>query len=358
MPFVKDEPYNDLPLLPPKASELERIPVYKQLAFARAALAELKGRALIIPNAKMLINTLVMQEAKDSSSIENVVTSSDKLYRAFSSTSTQPDPQTKEVLRYRHALWETWQQLQKTGWNIRLLEGIYNTIKEKDDGVRDEEVYIGNPFNTVYTPPCCKDVLHEKLTNWIEFASSMDGIDPLIKMALLHYQFEAIHPFSDGNGRTGRVLNVLYISQMGLLDQPILYLSKYINEFKNEYYRLLREVTENKNWTGWLLYMLEAVAETAKFTLKKVNAIHELFQQTINLVKIEAPKVYRYELIETLFHQPYCKISVLIDKGIASRNTASKYLAKLEELGILRKEQVGNETLFLNSPLYELLSKG
>ena len=358
MSFNKEIPYNDLPLLPPAQDVWEKLEIYKQLSAAKAALAELKGRVPVIPNPKMLINTIVLQEAKDSSSIENIFTTSDKLYKAFASSSTEPDPQTKEVLRYRHALWEAWQQVQENGWSIDLMETIYRTIKNKEDGVRDSEVYIGSRVKVVYTPPCCKDVLTEKLNNWIEFATAADEIDPLIKMALLHYQFESIHPFSDGNGRTGRVLNVLFISHLNLLDQPILYLSKFINENKNEYYRLLREVTEQGSWTRWLLYILEAVTQTSHYTLEKVNAIYNLFQQTIDQVKEKAPKIYNYELIEMLFHQPYCKIAYLVDAGIASRNTASKYLTELEEMGILEKEQVGNESLYLNTKLFKLLSEG
>lgn len=358
MHLTKDRPYNDLPLLPPATETWEQLEVYKQLSEARAALAELKGRMLVIPNPKMLINTLVLQEAKDSSSIENIFTTADKLYKAFSSSAIEPDPHTKEVLRYRHALWAAWQQVKEQGWSMDLMETIYRTIKKKEDGIRDSEVYIGNQQSIAYTPPCCRDVLIEKLNNWMEFAVANDGIDPLIKMALLHYQFEAIHPFTDGNGRTGRVLNVLYISHHNLLDQPVLYLSKYINDNKADYYRLLQEVTENSNWKEWTCYILTAVAITSRYTLKKVNDIYNLFQHTMEKVKNEAPKIYSYELIEMLFHQPYCKIAYLVDAGIASRNTASKYLSELQQMGLLKKEQAGNESLYLNKELFKLLSEG
>ncbi|NOR44224.1 MAG: Fic family protein, partial [Candidatus Delongbacteria bacterium] len=200
-------------------------------------------------------------------------------------------------------------------------------------------------------------ILTKKLENWVDFANNDDGIDPLIKMAILHYQFEAIHPFFDGNGRTGRVMNALFISKRDLLDEPILYLSKYINEYKNDYYRLLREVTEKGNWNEWILFMLKAVKETAIYTLKKVNGIYDLYQSTKEKVKTEAKTIYSYELIEMLFSQPYCKIGFLVDAKIASRNTASKYLNTLEELGILAKEQSGSEILYLNKGLYKLLSE-
>lgn len=267
------------------------------------------------------------------------------------------DPQTKEVLRYRQALLIAWENLKEKDFSVSVIEKIYHEIKEKNDGVRDSEVYIGNAFETIYTLPCCKDVLLEKLNNWIDFAKADDAIDPLIKMAILHYQFEAIHPFCDGNGRTGRILNVLFLSKLKLLDYPILYLSKYINTYKNDYYRLLREVTMSGNWIDWMVYMLRAIKETAAYTLKKVNAIYDLFQQTLEKVQKEASDVYSYELVSLLFEQPYCKIAFLVDRKIASRNTASKYLGTLEKIGILKKEQSGSESLYVNQKLYELLQQ-
>lgn len=357
MAFRSDLPFNDLPLLPPAQDAWETLTVYKILTEARAAMAELKGRMPIIPNPLMLINTLVLQEAKDSSSIENIFTSSDKLYRAFASTSTEPDSQTKEVLRYRTALYDAWQQQKVSGIDLPLLENIYRKIKDKDDGVRDAAVVIGNRYKVVYTPPCCREVLTEKLNDWLSFAKADNGIDPLIKMAMLHYQFEAIHPFTDGNGRTGRVLNVLYLTQAGIIDQPVLYLSQYINAFKADYYRLLREVTENGEWEAWLVYMLTAVKATAIETLKLINQIHELLQATVDKVKTEAADIYSRELVDMLFVQPYCKISFLVDEGIASRNTASKYLNRLVDLDILELEKVGNESLYLNRQLFKLLSR-
>lgn len=355
--MANNKPYNELPLLPPDKKVWEKIEVYKILAEARAALAELKGRCPVIPNPFMLINTLVLQEAKDSSSIENIFTTSDKLYKAFASIAVTADPQTKEVLRYRQALLTAWNDIEQSNISIGIIETIYRQIKEKEDGVRDSQVFVGNAFQTIYTPPCCREVLIGMLNNWIDFAETNKDIDPLIKMALMHYQFEAIHPFTDGNGRVGRVLNVLFLSKWGLLDHPVLYLSKYINTYKNDYYRLLRNVTENRDWTEWIIYMLTAVKETAIFTLKKVNAIYQLFLSTIEKIKSETPEVYSYELVSLLFEQPYCKIGFVVEAGIASRNTASKYLGKLVELEILQKEQAGNEVLFLNKELYNILTE-
>lgn len=356
MPFDQNEPYNELPLLPPEKQKIESVKIYKKLASARAALAELKGRAPVIPNQKMLINTLVLQEAKDSSSIENIFTTNDELYKAFSSPQPSTNRATKEVLKYREALWQAFQQIKNENiFAPELVINIYRQIKETDDAYRNKDVRIGNENRTVFTPPEHGRVLEEKITNWFNYANSKNELDPLINLALLHYQFEAIHPFFDGNGRTGRIINVLYLVHQKLLDLPILYLSQYINENKREYYNLFTEVTQNLNWEAWILYMLDAIENTSNLTLKKINGIFSLFNKTLEKIKSEAPDVYSYELVELLFHQPYCKISFLTETNIASRNTASKYLNRLVDLGILEKEKVGTESLFLNASLYDLL---
>ena len=358
MSYSKDLPFNDLPLLPPDRKSWETIEVYKKLAEARAALAELKGRLPVIPNPLMLINTLVLQEAKDSSTIENIITSSDKLYKAFSSPKPTDDPATKEVLRYREALWRAFNAFKRPeDLSQDLIISIFRELTEKDEHVREKQVWIKSPFEIVYTPPEPGKILDEILRNWFDIACHTPPFDPLITMAILHYQFETIHPFTDGNGRTGRILNVLFLCKERLLDLPVLYLSKYILDFKNEYYRLLREVTEQGNWQEWILYMLEGVKQTSVLTLSKVNAIYSQYIRVMEKVKKEAADIYSRELIEILFSQPYCKIAILEKTNIASRNTASKYLRRLEELGILEAEQVGRETLYKNRDLYELLSK-
>jgi len=354
--FESNTPYNNLPPLPPLNSKWESLDIYKQLSKTTSALAELRGRLAVISNPKILINTLVLQEAKESSSIENIFTTSDKLFKAFSSTG-EPDSQTKEVLLYRQALWSAWQSLKSSGLSVDLMESIYRTIKNADDGIRENEVYIGNQWEVIYTPPNQKAVILNKLENWIAFANENDEIDPLIKMALLHYQFEAIHPFIDGNGRTGRILNVLYLSSQNLLEIPVLYLSKFINENKDDYYRCLLNVTKEENWTDWILFMLKSVQFTANRTLKKVNDIDTLFKKTTEIIKEKTPKIYSFELADLLFHQPYCKIGYVVKAEIASRNTAGKYLNELEKINILKKEKVGNEQLYQNIALYELLSK-
>jgi Fic family protein len=356
MAFSKEKPYNELPLLLPEKKVWETLDVYKKLADARASLAELKGRLPIIPNPLMLINTLVLQEAKDSSTIENIFTTNDALYKAFSSNLTN-DASTKEVLRYREALWNAFSKMKKSSdYSEKLAVEIFKTITDKKEEIRKVQVYIGSSNHVVYTPPSPGKILKDKLDNWFDIALKDKNVDPLIKMTMLHYQFEAIHPFSDGNGRTGRILNVLYLSKEKLIDLPVIYLSKYILDNKNDYYKFLREVTENKKWESWILFMLDAVNETAKLTLQKVNAIYEEYLSVIEKVKEKAPDIYTHELIEVIFNQPYCKIAILEEKKIASRNTASKYLRKLEELGILKSEVVGRETLYKNILLFNILS--
>jgi Fic family protein len=356
MTFNREKPYNELPLLLPDKKVWETLEVYKKLADARASLAELKGRLPIIPNPLMLINTLVLQEAKDSSTIENIFTTNDALYKAFSSNLTN-DASTKEVLRYREALWNAFTKMKKPSeYSEKLAVEIFKTITDQKEEIRKVQVYIGSSNHVVYTPPSPGKILKDKLDNWFDIALKEKNVDPLIKMTMLHYQFEAIHPFSDGNGRTGRILNVLYLCKEKLIDLPVIYLSKYILDNKNDYYKFLREVTENKKWESWILFMLDGVNETAKLTLQKVNAIYEEYLFVIEKVKEQASDIYTHELIEVIFNQPYCKIAILEEKKIASRNTASKYLKRLEELGILKSEVVGRETLYKNISLFNILS--
>ncbi len=354
--FNKNEPYNDLPLLPPKV-ELETKKVLKQAIAATRVLAELKGRADEIPNQSMLINAITLQEAKDSSEIENIVTTDDNLYQAFSANTNTTDAQTKEVLRYRQALWEGYNNLDKRPLSTNTFVSIVQTIKENNSGIRKTTgTRITSNNKTIYTPPEGEKVIRDLLKNLEDFVHAENGIDDLVRLAVMHYQFEAIHPFPDGNGRTGRVLNILYLVEKGLLDAPILYLSKYIIENKNQYYTKLRAVTEKQDWEGWILYMLKGVEETAKYTLEKINAINSLMHDTIAFAKEKLPsRVYSKELIELLFEQPYCKVKFLVDKGIAKRQTAAEYLQELEKTGILKSQKVGVENLFLNIRLFEIL---
>jgi Fic family protein len=359
MDFDPTKPYNDLPLLPPRV-ELETREILKKTILVSRALAELKGTGKLIPNETILINSIILQEAKTSSEIENIVTTNDALYQAFSSRTNNIDPATKEVLRYREALWEGYRALKRNDLlTANLFINVYRTIMNVDAGIRNTPgTRLENPSTNeiVYTPPEGSDSIRDKLHNLEVYINEINTVDPLIKLAVIHYQFESIHPFSDGNGRTGRIINILYLVQQGILDLPVLYLSQYIIQNKNEYYRLLRQVTEKQQWEPWILYMLDAIESTAKYTSNKVNEIKELMDQTIESVKVKLPSVYSKELIELIFQQPYTKVKFLVDAGLAERKTAAKYLKELESIGILISKKIGAEKLYLNIRLYDLLS--
>jgi len=361
MSFHPDKPYNELPLLPPRV-DIETKPVLQKAISAGRALAELKGLGYAIPNQSMLINSVILQEARSSSEIENIVTTNDELFKAFTAETSRIDPATKEVLRYREALWKGYETIRKRPvLNTGVFLEVVRTIKKNKAGIRTlPGTKISNPDTgkVIYTPPEGEQVIRDKLYNLEKFIHANDSLDPLVKMALIHYQFEAIHPFYDGNGRTGRIINILFLVFKELLELPVLYLSKHIIENKSEYYRRLCAVTEKAAWEPWILYMLEAVEQTADFTRKRILAIRDLMEETIDLAKRKLPsRVYSKELIELLFRQPYCKISFLVDSGIASRNIASNYLNELVKINILRKEKIGREFIYLNVALYNLLSK-
>jgi len=340
--YNPEKPYNDLPLLPPKI-ELETKKVLKQAITATRVLAELKGRAGEIPNQSMLVNAITLQEAKDSSEIENIVTTEDNLYQAFTAKTNTTDAQTKEVLRYRQALWEGYNNLHKRPLSANTFVSIVQTIKENNAGIRKTtRTKITSNNTTIYNPPEGEQIIRDLLKNLEDFIHAEKGIDDLIRLAVMHYQFEAIHPFADGNGRTGRVLNILHLLEKGLLDAPILYLSKYIIENKNNYYKKLRGVTEKQDWEAWILFMLKGVEETAAYTLQKINAINSLMEGTMLLAKEKLPsRVYSKKLIELLFEQPYCKVKFLVDKGIARRQIAAEHLQELEKIGVLISQKVG-----------------
>ena len=354
--YDPEKAYNNLPLLPPNV-EVETKKILKQAITSNKILAELKGRADEIPNQSMLVNAITLQEAKDSSEIENIVTTQDTLYKAFSSNISTTDAQTKEVLRYRQALWEGYTDLSQRPLSTNSFIQIVQTIKENDSSIRNAPgTKITSNNTTIYTPPEGESVIRNLLKNLEDYIHAEDDIDLLIKLAIMHYQFEAIHPFFDGNGRTGRVINMLFMVENGLLDTPILYLSKYIIENKNEYYTNLRGVTENSAWETWILFILKGIEETARYTLDKINSINSLMQETIVFAKEKLPaRVYSKELIELLFEQPYCKVKYLVDKDIAKRQTAAEYLNELEAIGILKSQKVGVENLYLNVKLVEVL---
>ena len=363
MTFDRATPYNGLPLLPPPGVELETRAVLKQAIAANRALAELKGAGDLIPNQALLIRLIGLQEAKLSSEIENVVTTNDALYRAYADNGAgKSDSQTKEVLSYNEALWHGYDCLKEgQPLSTRLFEQIVQIIKRNDTGVRKTSgTRIATGTGTpIYTPPEGEAVVRDKLANLEQFLYAEDDLDPLVKLAVLHYQFEAIHPFSDRNGRTGRILNILYLVEAGLLDIPILYLSRYVIEHKSDYYTGLRCVTEEQKWEQWILFMLRAVEETARTTHATILSIRALMQETTEKVRAELPKIYSKDLIEVLFSQPYCKIPFLEQAGIAKRDAALRYLRELNRIGVLSTPlEVGRENYYLNQALLDLLTQG
>lgn len=359
MNWNPEKPYNALPLLPPEV-DLETKVVLKRCIEARTALAELKQAAELIPNQAMLINTLPLLEAKDSSEIENIVTTTDKLFLFASSDDAHADSATKEALRYRKALFEGWQSLSKRPMNTNMAESICSQIKNMDMSVRKvpgTTLASDKTGKVIYTPPAGEKVIRDLLSNWEKLLHNHPELDPLIRMAIMHYQFEAIHPFTDGNGRTGRILNILYLVQENLLNLPILYLSRYIIANRDQYYSGLLAVTREQAWEPWLLYMLEAVETTAKWTTQKIISIRDLSDHTADYVRQALPKIYSRELIDVIFEQPYCRISNLAEANIAKRQTASEYLKKLVSIGVLIEQQVGRERLFIHPKLIKLVTK-
>ena len=358
MPWQPDKPYNDLPTLPP-ARELETKPVLKRCITARAALAELKQAAKLITNQAVLINLIPLLEAKDSSEIENIVTTTDKLFQ-HAHDDGQADAATKEALRYRSALHQGYRHLAERPLCTATAVEICRTIKGVDMDIRrtpGTQLANDRTGETIYTPPEGEQRLRDLLANWERFLHNATDIDPLVRMAVCHYQFEAIHPFIDGNGRTGRVINILYLIQEDLLTLPILYLSRHIIAHKADYYRLLLDVTREEGWEPWLLYMLEAVEETSRWTTAKIAAIRALAEHTTIFVRERASKIYSRELVDVIFEQPYCRIANLVEKDIAQRQAASRYLKDLVDLGVLREIKVGKEKLFIHPKLMQLLTR-
>jgi Fic family protein len=357
--FSPGRPYNELPPLPP-GRELETRSVLKLCIEARAAVAELKQVGETIPNQAVLINTIPLLEAQASSEIENIVTTSDQLFRFADSPTDQADAATREALRYRTALYGGFQALQRQPLSTAIAVQVCQTIKDaKLDVRRVPGTKLANPATgeVIYTPPEGETLLRDKLANWERFLHEQVDLDPLIRMAVGHYQFEAIHPFVDGNGRTGRILNILYLVDQGLLTLPVLYLSRSIIRHKADYYRLLLEVTRNDQWQEWTEFMLTAVKDTAVWTSAKIRAARELLDHTLDHVRREASSIYSRELVDQIFIQPYCRIGNLVDAGIGHRETASKYLKTLRDIGVLEEIKVGREKLFLHPKFLRLLTQ-
>ena len=353
-----DRPHNDLPSLPPDV-DLETKIVLKQCVMSRAALAELKQAVELFPNHAMLISTLPLLEAQASSEIENIVTTADKLFRHLQADAGA-DPATKEALRYRRALLEGVEALKSRPLTTRTAEAICTHIKGIEMTVRKiQGTALANNATgeVVYTPPEGEARIRDLLANWERFLHLEESIDPLVRMAAAHYQFEAIHPFIDGNGRTGRVVNSLFLVEQGLLPLPVLYLSRYIIANKTDYYRLLLAVTREAAWEPWLLYMLRGVEETATWTTAKIGAVRKLAVDTSDYVRMQLPKIYSRELVDVIFEQPYCRIANLVEAGIAGRQAASRYLKALVNIGVLSEQAFGKEKLFVHPKLMTLLTR-
>ena len=357
MGFVPAKPYNNLPLLPPSQS-LETLPVMRKCVAAGRALAGLKQAAELIPNQDVLINTIPLREAKDSSAIENIVTTDDKLFRYANIDTAQADDATKETLRYRTALMQGFQDIQARPLSTRTAVLVCRAIKNVELDVRKTPgtTLLQQPSGKViYTPPEGENLLREKLANLERFLHNQNEIDPLIRMAAAHYQFEAIHPFVDGNGRTGRILNTLFLIDKKLIDLPILYLSRFINEHRADYYDNLMQVTLNGAWEPWLLFMLAAVEETSLWTTEKIRAIRDLMAATVEYVSASAPKIYSRELVEIIFTQPYSRIGDVVNAELANRATASKHLKALTAIGVLQERKEGRDNLYINVRFLDLL---
>jgi Fic family protein len=357
--FKAEVPYNDLPELPPPADQIETTEILKRCIKARVALAELKQAAELIPNSAVLVNAIPLLEARASSEIENIVTTTDKLFEFADIAEDRADAATKEALRYRTALYEGAKMVQRRMLTTDMAIQICSTIKGIELDIRsDSRTTLKSRMSreVIYTPPVGQKLLIKMLDNWADFMHKNTDIDPLVRMAVQHYQFEAIHPFADGNGRTGRILNILFLVEHGLLNSPILYLSRFIIHHKSAYYQLLLNVTREQDWSPWILFILDGVEETCRWTTDKIKSIRELMDHTGQYVQSRLPKTYTWELVEVLFKQPYCRIGNLVDAGVAKRQTASVYLKQMCEIGVLREVKSGRENIFVHPKYIELLT--
>lgn len=353
-----DQPFNNLAALPPPVN-LDHPDILKGALQANRFLAELKGYCHTLPNPELLLNTVVLQESRDSSAIENIVTTQDELYQAILHPFDGLPANTKEVISYKQAVYSGWEHLTNTGlFTAKLAVKIMQSFKHTEAKYRSlPGTKLKNPATNkvIYSPPD-PQYIAPMLSQWEKYCNEAPpDTDPLIVMALMHYQFEAIHPFSDGNGRTGRILNVLFLLHNNLLTLPVLYHSKYIIQHKNEYYKSLRLVTEEGAWLPWISYMLSAVRDTAQSTLSLIKAIIALKEQTLEQMKKVSQKMPAYELNELIFSYPYIKIKILEGRGIAKRQTASNYLQVLHEKNILRPLKIGKEIYYINFRLMNLL---
>lgn len=365
----REIPWNDLPNLPIREELYRTVEIMEKLGDAKAALARLQGRSAVIPNQGLLINTISLQEAKMSSEIENIFTTDDELYKAFSDKNTETIGSSKEVLRYREALWSGYNYLtQNMKFDLNYFIKVFQEIKQTTDEIRPDFSHTTikqsgsgpNSGQVIYTPPRGKNVIQDKLENLIHFVNDDElfKIDHLLKMTIAHYQFEAIHPFRDGNGRTGRIFNINYLTNKKLLDVPILFLSSYILDNKNDYYSGLMGVSQRGNWKDWILFMMRAIEYTSDITFRKINDIVSSKDAILEYIKKDKRKFRNPEnLVETLFTQPFTKVKHLVEAGIYAENTARDYLNKLSEMRVLEKKEIDGHHYYLNLELYKILSE-
>lgn len=359
MPFNPNEPFNELPLLPPDFN-FDDIEILKRVNKANIALSKLSGEAKSIPNRQVLIEPLSFREAVASSEIENINTTIEEALQASFISAAELKKEQKETLNYRNALTTGYDLLKTKGFlNTNSFVEIQSVLEPEKPDIRKIPAIIKNTATNevIYTPPVGEDLLRSLLKNFEDYFNDFsDDVDPLIKMAVLHYQFEAIHPFLDGNGRTGRILMVLHLCLAARLELPILFISGYINKNRSTYYQLLRNVTSNSNWKEWILYILTAVEEQSNSTMLSVSGIRELMKKYRDEIQIKSRKIYSAELVEYLFSFPYYSQSSMQEKlGIASRNTASKYFAELKRIGIIQEEKYKNDKVYFCPAFHELL---
>jgi len=355
--FDKQKPYNSLPLLPPK-EDVETKKILQKTIKASRALGQLNGALSNLPNPNIFIDTLQLKEAKASSEIENIITTNDELFETLAAERNNTNSAAKEILSYKSALFIGLKEISKrpfitTNLSIKLVQ----EIKQNTSSIR---VTPGTALKNgrgqiVYTPPSGENVIRKKMSNLEKFVNQNEKIDPLIKVAIMHYQFEAIHPFADGNGRAGRILLLLYLKLEGLLDIPAIYMSEYIIDNKPKYYRYLREVTEKSNWENYIMYMLDMIEVTSINVVKKLESILQLMTEIEMKIKKHKPKLYNKELLEIIFKLPYTKRKNLIDAKLGTSKTVGNYLNQLEEIGVLKSKKVGKEKLYINFELMRVL---
>ncbi len=341
--------------------DLESKSVFKACSHAHRALGELKGVVHTMPNPNILLGTLPLQEAKESSEIENIVTTQDDLYQSNYATQQFASGAAKEVHHYVQAMSLGFHEVQKSGLiTLNLIKEIQRELEGNNAGFRKQAgtgLVNQATQEVVYMPPQTHDEIENLMAGLERFINDSEQMDydPLVKMALIHHQFESIHPFYDGNGRTGRIINILYLIQQGLLDTPVLYLSRYINRNKSEYYQLLQAVRETQQWEPWLIFMLNGIAETAIQSVKLINEIKVLMMKQKQMIRENLPKVYSHELLNNLFKYPYTKIDFVMEDCQIHRNTAVKRLDELVALGVLAKTKIGKENFYINVELFHLL---